>query len=238
MSITAKVENETLILTLDNSRKGNSFGLQEAEDLSSALNEYDDNVKGLVFVSAVPGLFCAGGNLKDYIRHGSAEEGYKVNRAITSVLEELSQFSGFKLALVDGDCFGGGMELLSAFDRIHATPASCFGFWQRRVGLTFGWGGWHRWRKKIPEKDLHLLSIEARTFGAHEAFQLGIVDQIISAESLWAQALHWVKQQGALPQKPMRSFKELCDGKEEQLVFENIWWNEEHRERLQQFFRK
>ena len=97
------------------------------------------------------------------------QPGILANRKIRVQLKQLAHLPVPTLALVDGECYGGGVELLSCFDFIYSTPTSQFGLWQRKVGLTFGWGGGVRLLKRMSEHQLKQLCLEAKTLTALEA---------------------------------------------------------------------
>ncbi|MCB0342867.1 MAG: enoyl-CoA hydratase/isomerase family protein [Pseudobdellovibrionaceae bacterium] len=228
-------KNQILYITLDNLKYGNSFGIEEANRLRDGLDTYSGHsLKGIIFGSSSRRFFCAGGNLSHYSKQQSREEGIADNQVIAKVLDQLSQWPGPTICVVQGDCLGGGMELLSTFDHVLATPHSYFGFWQRRIGLTWGWKGGGRWLSRIPMSTLRSLSLEARSFSAYEALRLGLIDGIEGEHSIYQAAEAWVMQQSSWPQEPIAAIKDF-DSKSEQGRFQDLWWNPSHKKALQKF---
>lgn len=228
MGLNCRLENGILRATLDAPTRGNSFGLKDAEELLKALKaSVRKPTKGLIF-TATGRLFCAGGNLDDYARMKTAAQGKSVNRKITAALKSLAEWPHPTIAIVNGDCFGGGVEVLSAFDHVISVPEAMFGLWQRRIGLTFGWGGGARIEDRIGLARVRRLALSARSLSSYEALETGLIDEIHLKSVIEARALEWLERAAALPQAPVAGLKTYVS-KGEQQLFERLWWNEEHR---------
>lgn len=237
-TLDAEFEGGWLHLTLNNLKHGNSFGLNESELLQSYLDSYEnDHLKGILMSSAEGRLFCSGGNLTFYGALNSRGPGIRANRKIRRALKRLSQISVPTICVVDGDCFGGGVELISAFDRVISAPQSFFGFWQRRIGLTFGWGGAERLSRRLPYHQLQLMALEARSIGAYEAQSLHLIDEIAPSYQLIQTAKRWLVQAGQWPVSPVPGIKQVGQ-RDEVKVFEKLWLNDEHRAVLHKFTQK
>src|SRR5690606_8509059 len=133
-----------------------------------------------------------------------------------------------------GDCFGGGVELLSTFDFVVSTPKSFFGLWQRRIGLTFGWGGGIRLEKRVGAKKLIQASLLAHSFSAFEAAQIGLVDLILPAAHIENKALDLIAKLNKRPQVPFLPIK-LWTSLKERSIFEKLWFNKDHQDILKKF---
>jgi enoyl-CoA hydratase len=224
-----QLEDRILICTLDNPARGNAFSLADADVLLKSLKKYErsDDVDGLLLV-AVGRVFCSGGNLSDYGKMKTAAQGKAVNRKITAALNALDAWAKPTACVVSGDCFGGGVELIAAFDFVVAVPEALLGLWQRRIALSFGWGGGARLERRVGPQMLRRLALEARTFSAHEARELGIVDEVVVLTQSCARAEEWLHAQARLPKAPLASLKNFI-ARAEQKIFEKLWWNPEHR---------
>jgi enoyl-CoA hydratase/carnithine racemase len=223
------VKGKILVCVLDAPERGNAFSLKDAEALSKALKKSikDDRIEGLL-LTAQGRLFCAGGDLGDYGRMKTAAQGKTVNRKITAALEALASWPKPTACVVLGDCFGGGVELISAFDRVFCVPEAMLGLWQRRLALSFGWGGGARLEERLGLKRLRGLALEARTFSAYEAREIGLVDDVVLLTQALAVAEEWIEKTAALPAAPVAGLKSFVTSIEKKL-FEKLWWNPEHR---------
>ena len=177
-------------------------------------------------------VFCAGGPLKDYARLKTKSQGLKINREITKNLQALEKHKAFKIAFVGGDCFGGGIEFLGCFDIIYSAPSAFYGFWQNRMGLSYGWGGYTRLKSKLSEPFLKSVLLEEKTLTAFEMKTAGLIHQILPLDQFECVMAQWQKL--FLSKKSKTEIQKNLQ-KNSQQVFEKLWWSEEHLEQLQKF---
>lgn len=234
--IKAELKEKTLFISMNNTQSGNSFGVVQAEQLSTEISLYKGQFSCMVFSTEGSRFFCAGGNLKKYSTE-DPQLGINDNSYIRGVLQDIHQLPVFTIAKVEGDCFGGGMELLSCFDCVVSTPSSMFGLWQRKVGLTFGWGGGARISEKIGIKKTKLLAEQAESISADMAQQLGLVDRVVSAAFLDQYIQDILTRQSHLSMISLRSIKKL-GYKDEKDLFDSIWLNSDHKKILGNFQKK
>ena len=211
-----------LVLTIDGEDVGNAFSADEIEGINEVFERYRDAYQGIVLQSVGRRFFCAGGQLKKY-RKMDRKQGLKANRKIRKFLQQFSQLDIPTVAIVDGDCLGGGLELISAFDHVISTPQSFFGFWQRRIGLTFGWQGGQRLVRRMGEAQLRAHSLKASIVSSQQAFRLGLVDEVVPRSFALDSALRWLNGQDKLSKFPV-GFIKGAPMENEVKFFEKIWF--------------
>lgn len=220
-------------LVFNDSGSRNSLRVEAARELARYLPQIEKTCDALLF-RAEGRVFCSGGNLKDHIDQGAAK-GKAANREITAALGKLSALGIPTIAVVEGDVYGGGLELLSAFDAVMAAPHVLFGFWQRRLGVTFGWGGGARLARRMSSAALlGRLALEARAITASEALDAGLVDRVCPAWSLRHEALSEALRLASLPKSSVAAMKNLrsvptVESNREQRDFEKLWFGPVHR---------
>jgi enoyl-CoA hydratase/carnithine racemase len=232
--IDATVSSGVLRLVFHDSTSRNSFSLRAAEELAAHLQGLSSDIESIVF-RAEGRVFCSGGNLSDYAAMTEAHEGQKVNRRIKEVIDELSRVPVPTICLVEGDCFGGGVELMSAFDFAYAVPHAMLALWQRKIGLTYGWGGGVRLEKRLGSARLKELTLSARAMTAAEAKCIGLIDGVIAESRLGEEVGRLVEKLRSLPKAPVgavKSFDFAHAPEVEREAFENLWWGPEHLQAL------
>ncbi|HEV7763848.1 MAG TPA: enoyl-CoA hydratase/isomerase family protein [Thermoanaerobaculia bacterium] len=151
---------------------------------SDALRELRDVVAGcettLVFRSGQSRLFAAGADMAEMERF-SAMDAYAFARLGQEVFETIERLPCLTIAMIDGDCFGGALDLVLAFDLRYATPRSRFAHPGARIGIVTGFGGTSRWRKVLTRPAANQLFLANRTLNTEEALRLGIIDGVWSA---------------------------------------------------------
>jgi enoyl-CoA hydratase len=161
----------------------------------------------LLFRSAQPRLFAAGADMAEMQRF-TAAEAYEFSRLGQEVFASIERLPCLTVASVDGDCFGGALDLILAFDVRMATPRSRFAHPGARIGIVTGFGGTSRWRKVLTRPAANQLFLANRVFSASEALDLGLVDGV--AESHDAE----IARMSALDPAATQLVKELARGTE------------------------
>lgn len=219
----------------------NSLSLATAKELAKYIPKIEETCDVLIFRSEGR-VFCSGGNLKDQLEQG-ATRSRVANRFITTTLHRLSELKIPTIAMVQGDIYGGGIEWLSTFDVVLAEPHVIFGFWQRRLGLTFGWGGGARLVRRLGSATVARLALEARALDSREALDLGLVDQVVTKRRLREAAFAEALRLASLPKVSVTAMKSLravpvTEARREQRVFEKLWFGPDHKARIEGFGRR
>jgi enoyl-CoA hydratase/carnithine racemase len=103
-----------------------------------------------------------------------------------------------------------------------------FGLWQRKIGLSYGWGGGARLEKRLGAQTLRRLALSTSAISAREALEVGLVDQLVSDSSLESYARSLAARLIALPKEPVQTLKSF-DSQRESGDFNSLWWNDSHR---------
>jgi len=209
----------------------NALSLEAARELGRLPKAYGKSKKPVIVSSVHPRVFCSGGNLSDYKKLSTKAAGLKVNREIQKHLQAFAAWPVPKLAIVEGDVLGGGMEWLARFDFRWGAAHTLFAFWQRRIGLSSGWGGGKAWSLKIGEEKVRQLLMEGRVLGAQEALRLGLIDRVVCSWKIRAEAAKWAAQ---MHQPHMRELSRWKAAKEASL-FSSLWMGPGHSAILRQW---
>ena len=136
-----------------------------------------DDVALWVFRSGRPNLFAAGADMAEMQRF-TPYEAYEFARLGQELFADIERLPCVTVAIIDGDCFGGALDLTLAFDLRFATPRSRFAHPGARLGIVTGFGGTSRWRGVISRRAANQLFLANRVFTAEEALAIGLVDRV------------------------------------------------------------
>lgn len=136
-----------------------------------------DDTTLFVFRSGRPHIFAAGADMAEMQRF-SAYDAEAFARLGQELFDEIERLPCITVALIDGDCFGGALDLVLAFDFRFATPRSRFAHPGARLGIVTGFGGTSRWRKVISRRAANQLFLANRVLSAEEALGFGLVDGV------------------------------------------------------------
>ncbi|HEY5757677.1 MAG TPA: enoyl-CoA hydratase-related protein [Steroidobacter sp.] len=140
MTIRLEKQGAVARLVIDRAGKRNAI-TQAMWDLFPALLDdamNDAAIKVVVLQSAVDGVFSAGADISEFATGALDPAWQKMNQAaIRKVQYELARAPKPVIALIDGDCVGGGCGLAIACDIRVASPRARFGITPAKLGLVY-----------------------------------------------------------------------------------------------------
>ncbi|XP_039222441.1 methylglutaconyl-CoA hydratase, mitochondrial [Crotalus tigris] len=146
-------EEELLVRYLDEEHKGIVvLGINRAH-AKNALNKNlikmiskvmdalktDKKVRTVIFRSEVPGVFCAGADLKERAKMHASEVSSFVSKA-RSTINEVANLPVPTIAAIDGIALGGGLELALACDIRVAASSAKMGLVETKLAIIPGAG--------------------------------------------------------------------------------------------------
>jgi len=153
----------------------NLLSSEALRELGLAVSQLRGSV--VVFRSGRPHIFAAGADMAEMSRF-TPFEAYDFARLGQSVFGMIEKLPCITVAMIDGDCFGGALDLILSFDLRYATARSRFSHPGAKLGIVTGFGGTSRWRKVLSRPAAHQLFLANRVFSAEEAQSLGLIDGI------------------------------------------------------------
>jgi enoyl-CoA hydratase len=164
-------------LTLSAPERRNAIGANEIEQVKSALQRVSADCRLFVLRSKGP-VFCAGANLKEIT------DGVMDGDDFQSMTNAIADLPIPSLAIVEGDVFGGGAELLFSCDFRLGVTGKILKIPAAAVGLCYPVEGIERMTQRLGGALVRklLLTTEAVTFG--ELAQQGAIDWLVEPEEV------------------------------------------------------
>jgi methylglutaconyl-CoA hydratase len=173
-----------VVLELNRPEAKNAFNRTLAANFFHAIDaiKYDTNVRVLIVRSMVPGIFCAGADLKERLKLSNLEVKIFVSqlRSLTNAVENLPMPV---IAAIDGAALGGGFELALACDMRTASEDAVLGLVETRLAIIPGAGGTQRLSRLIGPAFAKELIFTAKTLTGAEALEMGIVNYAVKQNS-------------------------------------------------------
>jgi len=180
------------ILTLNRPEQRNALSPALIGALSTAFRESleDDSVRAIVLTGAGDRAFCAGMDLKAFAA-GEDSMG-------ASDTEHFRMFSGGMypkpvVGAANATAVAGGFELLLNCDLVVAADQARFGIPEVKRGL-FAAGGGTTLPARIPLAIALELGLTGELVDAERAYQLGLVNRVLPAESVLDAALDYARR--------------------------------------------
>lgn len=163
--------------------KFTSPALDELENIIDSLG----NIKAAVIKSAKEGIFIAGADLKQFEEIlGSPDQVRSILEKGHRVFNKIENLPFPSIAVIDGACLGGGMEMaLSCRYRIVTdSPKTSLGLPEVSLGIMPGWGGTQRMPRLVGLQQGLKLILTGKPVNGKKAFKIGLADIILPHEFL------------------------------------------------------
>lgn len=153
--------------------------LQEFKSLLEDLKK--DKAKGLVIQSGKKNGFIAGADIQQFKKITSEEEAFAMAREGQTLFTQLEELPFPTLALIEGFCLGGGLELaLACRYRVAIdSPQTKLGLPEVLLGIHPGWGGSIRLPRLIGVFKAMSLILTGKTVDAKMAYKMGLLDAAV-----------------------------------------------------------
>ena len=115
------------------------------------------------------------------------------------------------MAAVTGYALGGGCELALCADVRFAADDAVLGQPEMLLGVIPGAGGTQRLSRLVGPSRAKDLIFTGRFVKADEALAIGLVDQVVAADQVYAEALAWAGQFAKAAAYALRAAKETID---------------------------
>jgi enoyl-CoA hydratase len=193
-SVTLVADDGIATLTVNRPDKLNALNAATIAELGAAIDEVRtrDDIRGLI-VTGAGRAFIAGADISELAAETSVS-------ARELALKGQRVFGRFEtspkpvIAAVNGFALGGGCELaLACHIRIAAEQAK-FGQPEVKLGICPGYGGTQRLARLIGKGRALQLLMTGETIDAAEAYRLGLVNRVVTADALIQAATEMLRQ--------------------------------------------
>lgn len=170
----------------------NAFNYDTLKELQDTIEKIRVNpdVRLVIFTGAGEKAFSVGADLKE--RKTLSNEEVKRNIfKINEVFNAIDQLPQPTIALMNGYAFGGGMELALACDFRIVAEKTLLGLTETSLAIIPGAGGTQRLPRLIGQAKALELILTARRITSEEAYQFGLVTQVVPREKLFDAAMEW-----------------------------------------------
>ena len=192
------------IVTVDNPPRLNAMTRAMMADLGKLWDELErDDTRCIVLTGAGGRAFSAGADLSGDL---SARE--DMAKIVGHALLKSDVYTKPIVAAVNGDCVGGGLELLLATDIRAAAPHARFGLPEVKWSIYPFGGAPIKLVQQIGYVHAMNLLLTARLIDAEEAARLGIVNLVVPAEGLMPWALETAETIAANSPSAVRAVKQ------------------------------
>ena len=170
-------------LVLNNPARRNAFSRDMLARLPAVTRELTAQWSARVLVISGAGgqAFASGADISELASAGDPGQ-VPYESLYQEALRSLREMTVPVIAMIDGYCLGGGMQLALTADLRYATPGSTFGIPAARIGLGYRDAG--PLAALIGPANAAEMLFTARRYSATEAARMGLVNQVFDASKL------------------------------------------------------
>ncbi len=216
---------ETVIYSLDGSvatvtmnRPGalNALSLQLTLDLAAAIRQAIANNARAVILTGRGRAFCSGGDLREmksmWEREGRIEAFLEDPlAALHEVIRLIRETPIPFIAAVNGVCAGAGTNFALACDMVVAADNTSFNEAFVRIGLSPDCGGTFLLPRAVGDKMAAELFMIGETVTAERALQIGMINRVVPADDLAAEAEKLASKLAAGPTASIGRIKQMLN---------------------------
>lgn len=181
----------------DKNSSTNVLSISLLEEFASVIEKIKkENVKVAVLVSKKENVFVAGADIKEIQGLKTKQEFRQVLQKAHDLLNELENLKVSKIAVINGACLGGGLELALAFDYRIASDSKKvqIGLPEVKLGIIPGFGGCIRLPRLLGLQQALPMILQGKSYSGYRAYKKGLVHECVPDAILEQRALELAEQ--------------------------------------------
>src|SRR3954469_18445213 len=178
----ARKDGRVGTMIFNNPERHNAVSLEMWQSAAKILDDFskDDEIRVVVLTGAGGKSFVSGADISKFEDERATRDAVERYHAMTEkVYSGLAAFPKPTVAMIQGYCIGGGLNLAICCDLRFCSEGSRFGLPAAKLGLGYGYPGLKRFIDTIGPANTKDIFFSARQFGAAEALALGIVNRVL-----------------------------------------------------------
>lgn len=182
--------------------KVNTLDKETMDELSTIIDSLanDPQYKGVIIASGKKNGFIAGADISQFNKFKDVDEAVLMLRKGQDIFEKISSLKIPSVAMINGFCVGGGLELALACRYRVADENARLGLPEVKLGIYPGWGGSVRMPRLVGAMQGLNMVLSAHTVSGKAAAKIGFVDATVPDRHLIKAAKYYILKQPT-PQK-------------------------------------
>jgi enoyl-CoA hydratase len=184
--LTSSINGNVATVKINRPEKRNSLLPEMLESLDHILDDLssDSNLRVLVITGAGDKAFSTGADLRVFSEFTPEQVRLQWVPKGHHIFRKLFDLPLVTVAKLNGDAFGGGLELALACDLRIARQDATVGFPENRVGTAPGWNGFQRAVELVGVGRAKELVLTGTSISAVKAENWGLINQVVDFEEL------------------------------------------------------
>lgn len=183
----ARIDGAIGHMIFNNVERHNAVSMEmwdAAEQIIDAFAE-DDAVRVMVISGAGGKAFVSGADISKFEKERGSRESVDIyNARVSSVYRRIESFAKPTIAMINGYCLGGGLNLAASADIRICSGKSKFGMPAAKLALGYPFDSIKRLITMVGAGYAKDMMFSARTVEAAEAFKIGLVQRVVPEAEL------------------------------------------------------
>ena len=189
LHVLVDVDGAVATLTLNRPEKRNAVRLSMWAALEAHVTALaKDSAIEILVVRGAGEHFCAGADISE-LTNGPSGEYARINWAAE---EALAHFPGPTIAVIRGNCVGGGVSIATACDIRFAADDAVFGITPAKLGIVYPTNALERAARLVGGSAAKHLMFSGELIDAHRALRIGLVDEVHEVAALDARVTNFI----------------------------------------------
>jgi len=187
-TVSTKIDDHVATITFQDHDRRNALTAELLGDLRDAVDAVDgeDDVWTVVLRGEpTSGTYCSGYDIAEFEEGRPPDE---TERHFDEAVERLAAVEFPVIAAMDGDVWGGGVELVAACDIRVAAEGVRFGITPAKLGIIYAPRGVRRFLKLMNPADVAELLYTANPVTADRARTIGLVNHVVEPDAVGEKA--------------------------------------------------
>jgi enoyl-CoA hydratase len=182
--LTCKMEGKIAVVSIDRPPL-NILTFDNYKELCETVMDLIEGKKAkVVVVTGNKQVFVSGLDIKEIGRIETPEENTRKTMAVKSLFRRIERLKRPVIAAINGNCFGGGLELAMACHMRLASREAKLGLPEINLGAIPSFGGTQRLPRIVGRAKAIEIMVAGRLISGEEAFRIGLVNEVCAPERL------------------------------------------------------
>ena len=181
------IKGAAALIIFNNPERHNAVSLEMWDAVEVALNAFmgNDNVRIVILSGAGGKAFVSGADISKFEKErGSKDATEHYNARLKVVYDTIENYPKPTIAMINGHCIGGGLNLAACTDIRVASDKSRFAMPAAKLALGYPFDAIRRLVNAVGAASAKQLMFTAKSIDAETALRIGFIQEVVGEEDL------------------------------------------------------